>query len=251
MNYSDVLNIECKNTEVFLGYYGNILKKVDLSENPSVIITGSTGTSKSVMMHQILLQLIKNNNSDDLKIITINPTKVELKPYRDSIYSFHKDIELDSSNLSILINIIDSRINLFKENEVEDYYSYNEKNNEKKLPIIVLAIDEATDLLKENNSDEKFRYIINNCKKVGLILLLDTNDIYNQFFFKGYNTMANIRISFDFVSNEDSKITNLHNCDKLALDEFIIEMNNNSPEQKLKSFIFEDSIIKEILNKKS
>lgn len=249
MNFEDILKIECNNTEVFLGYSNDEeLKKYDLKCYPSVIITGSTGTSKSVMLNQILLQLIKRNNPDKLKIISINPTKVELKPYLLTKYAYNKDISLQCDNLSSLTNIIQNRINLFNEYSVNNFDEYNELDY-KDLPLIVLAIDEATFLLSEDNSEEKLKWIIENCKNVGVILLLTTNNIYNKFFDKGYNTLAAMRISFDFVSNEDAKQTNLSNCDKLELDEFLIELNNDVPQEKYKTFYFNDEIINEILNK--
>ncbi len=248
MNFKDILNMERGKTEVFFGYNDDKAEKIDLKNCPSVIITGSTGTSKSVMLHQILLQLIKNNNPDELKIVSINPTKVELKPYLFTKYSYNKDISLKCDDFNSIINIIQNRINLFCENSVNDFDEYN-KLQTKDLPIIVIAIDEATFLLNEENSEEKLKWIIEKCKSTGIILLLTTNDIYSKFFDKGYNTLANIRISFDFVSNEDSKQTNLLNCDKLKLDEFLMEINNDVSQKKYKTFYFEDNIIDDILKK--
>lgn len=245
MNFKEIINIESNPFDVFIGTHNKTLGKINLINNPSILITGSTGTSKSVMLNQILLQLINKNDSNNLKIVTINPTKVELKPYRITNYAANKEIPIESSNLQNLIGIMEKRINLFKENSVETYEEYNKLTNIK-LPIIVLAIDEATFILKEPNSDEKLRWIINNCKKTGTILLLTTNDLYNPFFKKGYNTLASIRISFDFVSDEDSKLTNLKDCDKLAYNEFLIEINNK-PQLKFNTLYFEEETIDEIL----
>ena len=246
MNFEDILNMESNSNEVFLGYNDNTIGKYNLKENCTVIITGSTGTSKSVLLHEILLQLINKHNEDNLKIVTINPTRVELKQYRDSNYSYHKDIQMTTNNLSDITNIYEERINLFKEYNVNNFDEYNNLDY-KDLPLLVIAIDEATDLFSDTNSDEKLRWIINNSKKCGVILLLTTNNIYNNFFTKGYNTLANIRISFDFVSNEDSKITNLIDCDKLKLNEFLMELNNDYPAIKYNTFIFDDSIIEKVL----
>lgn len=54
MNFEDILNMESNSNEVFLGYNDNTIGKYNLKENCTVIITGSTGTSKSVLLHEIL-----------------------------------------------------------------------------------------------------------------------------------------------------------------------------------------------------
>ena len=198
------------------------------------------------MINQILLQLINKNNADELKIVSINPTKVELKPYRITKYAYNKEITLECDNFNGILNMIQNRIDLFKEYSVNSYDEYNNLNYKENLPLIAIAIDEATFLLNEENSDERLKWIIENCKKTGTILILTTNDLYNNFFKKGYNTLASIRISFDFVSNEDSKLTKLLNCHNLKLDEFLIE-TTESNQRKFNTFFFENETINEIL----
>lgn len=247
MDFKNIIKINSNPTEVYFGYTNNELLKLDLKEHSSIIITGSTGTSKSVMINQILLQLIKKNNSDNLKIVTINPTKVELKPYRLSEYAYNKQIDLECHEFGELLKMMESRIDLFKEYEVNNFDEYNDLYFKKKLPIVVIAIDEATFLLKDKDSDEKLKWIIEHCKDLGIILIITTNDIYNKFFTKGYNSLADIRISFDFVTKEDARITNLFNCDRLSIGEFIIEVNNKFNQQTYKSFNYEDNTLQDIL----
>ena len=247
MDFKNILDMKSNPTEVFFGYINNNLLKLDLKEYSSIIITGSTGTSKSVMINQILLQLINKNNSNDLKLVTINPTKVELKPYRLTKYAYNKQIDLECHNFNEIIKMMESRIDLFKEYEVNNFDDYNDLYYKSKLPIIVIAIDEATFLLEKKDSDEKLRWIINHCKELGIIFIMTTNNIYNNFFTKGYNSLADIRISFDFVTKEDAKMTNLSDCENLSLDEFIIEVNNRFNQQTYKSFRYEDNTLENIL----
>lgn len=247
MDFKNIVNVKSAPTEVFFGYKNDELLKIDLKNYSSIIITGSTGTSKSVIINQILLQLINKNNSNDLKIVTINPTKVELKPYRLTDYAYNKQIDLECHEFNEIIKILESRIDLFKEYEVKTFDEYNDLYYKSKLPIIVIAIDEATFLLENKNSDEKLKWIIEHCKELGIIFIMTTNNIYNDFFTKGYNSLADIRISFDFVTNEDAKLTNLSNCENLRLDEFIIEVNNKFNQQTYKSFKYKDNTLKEVL----
>jgi S-DNA-T family DNA segregation ATPase FtsK/SpoIIIE len=247
MDFEDILNIESNPTEVILGHKDDELFKLDLNKYTSIIITGSTGTSKSVMINQILLQLIKKNNPEDLKIVSINPTKVELKPYRVTKYSYNSEIDLECHNFSAILNMIEKRISLFKEYSVNNIDEYNKIEYKKSLPLIVLAIDEATFLFKEKEADEKLKWIIEHCKQTGVILLLTTNDLYNDFFDKGYNTLADIRISFPLASIEDSKQANINNCQYLKKNEFLVEIKNAAPALKFNNFNFNDKTIYEIL----
>ena len=247
MDFEDILNIESIPTEVILGHKDNELFKLDLNKYTSIIITGSTGTSKSVMLNQILLQLIKKNNPYDLKIVSINPTKVELKPYRVTKYSYNSEIDLECHSFSAILNMIKKRISLFNEYNVNNFDEYNKISFKQSLPLIVLAIDEATFLLKEKDSDEKLKWIIEHCKETGVILLLTTNNIYNNFFDKGYNTLADIRISFDFVCFEDAKQANINDCQNLSKNEFLVEIRNEAPALRFYNFNFNDKTIYEIL----
>ena len=142
---------------------------------------------------------------------------------------------------------MESKIDLFNEYEVKNFDEYNNLYYKSKLPIIVITIDEATFLLERKESEEKLKWIIENCKKLGIIFIMTTNNIYNNFFIKEYNSLADIRISFDFVTKEDARITNLSNCENLNFDEFIIEVNNKFNQQTYKSFKYEDNTLETIL----
>lgn len=249
MRFEDILSYESKPLEVFIGFDKNDeLKKIDLKKDNSLIITGSTGTSKSTMINEILLQLIRKNKPNEIKIITINPTKVDLIPYRLSRYAFNKRISLECHNLDKIIEIMTSRIDLFDENDVTTFNKYNSLEK-KTLPYIIVAIDGANDILKEEDSDKKLKWIINNCKKTGIILLLTTNNVYNSFFEKEYNTLASNRISFDYTSKNDSKLINLRGANKLKLNEFVMSSNTDSKLSKYTLFTFDEKLIDTIIKK--
>lgn len=232
MNFKDILNNEREKLEVFIGYNEDTIKKINLMEMSSILITGSTGTSKSVMINEILLQLIEKNTPSELEIVTINPTKVELSPYRFTKYAKHKNIRITSHNFKKIIELVDERLN----NDLID-----------SLPYTVIAIDEMTDILKEKDSEEDLKWLIENCSKAKVILLLITNDIYSEFFKKDYNLLVDVRLSFDYTSKEDSKMIDLKGSQYLKLMQFLISYKNKTKSEIYNIFIFDDELVPEIL----
>ena len=132
MKFSEILKENRDNFEVILGYNDNNNLKINIKENPSILITGSTGTSKSIMMQEILLELISKNSCEDLKIIPISPTRVELNRYTESSYSYCNVISNKDIAIKIINDLIEERENLL----VENYDLTNFRNDslyEKKL----------------------------------------------------------------------------------------------------------------------
>ena len=125
MNFDEILKIKNDNFDIVLGYdENNELLKINLKENPSIVITGSTGTSKSCLLHEILLQLINKNNYTNLRILPIAPTRVELNPYSNSDYSYLDTISENKESLSVLkiINdLIKDRKRLFRKSRVKTF----------------------------------------------------------------------------------------------------------------------------------
>ena len=250
MKFSEILNELDKKYEVVLGYNNKEKLKINIKKNPSIIITGSTGTSKSIMMHQILLQLINKNNFKELKIIPVALTKVELEKYALSNYSYCGVISDKDIAIKIIKELIETRKNLFLENYVKNFDEYNNLKKDEKMPFIVIAIDEASDILNEEDSDSILLDIIKECSNLGISLILNTNNVYNNFFSNDINELANVRISFDFTSREDAEMNNIENSQNLSLRTFLIEIGKERYPNLYNVFDFDDEEIDKILNTK-
>ena len=92
MDFKDILKMNIAKEEVALGSKGNEIFKININEFPSLIITGETGSGKSILLDQVLLQLITKYTSLELGIMAIDTSGVELNYYKDTEYSLFSAI---------------------------------------------------------------------------------------------------------------------------------------------------------------
>ena len=140
---------------------------VDLATMPHLLMAGATGQGKSVGLNAILVSLLYKKHPSQLKLVLVDPKKVELSIYKsiekhflarlpgeeDSIITDTKKVV---HTLNALCIEMDNRYDLLKEAGCRNIKEYNDKfiarrlNPEKGhqyLPFIVLVIDEFADLI--------------------------------------------------------------------------------------------------------
>jgi DNA segregation ATPase FtsK/SpoIIIE, S-DNA-T family len=140
---------------------------VDLTSMPHLLMAGATGQGKSVGLNAILVSLLYKKHPSQLKLVLIDPKKVELSVYRhiekhflaklpgeeDAIITDTKKVV---HTLNALCIEMDNRYDLLKEAGARNIREYNEKFIKRKLnpqkghqflPFIVLVIDEFADLI--------------------------------------------------------------------------------------------------------
>lgn len=140
---------------------------VDLASMPHLLMAGATGQGKSVGLNAILVSLLYKRHPSQLKLVLIDPKKVELSIYRhiekhflaklpgeeDAIITDTKKVV---HTLNALCIEMDNRYDLLKEAGARNIKEYNEKFIKRRLnpqkghqylPFIVLVIDEFADLI--------------------------------------------------------------------------------------------------------
>jgi DNA segregation ATPase FtsK/SpoIIIE, S-DNA-T family len=140
---------------------------VDLATMPHLLMAGATGQGKSVGLNAVLVSLLYKKHPSQLKLILVDPKKVELSLYRHIEKHFlaklpgeEESIITDTKKVVHTLNALciemDNRYDLLKEAGCRNIKEYNEKfiarklNPEKGhqyLPFIVLVIDEFADLI--------------------------------------------------------------------------------------------------------
>jgi len=145
----------------------NELFIVDLAGMPHLLMAGATGQGKSVGLNAILVSLLYKKHPSQLKLVLIDPKKVELSLYlliekhflaklpgeEEAIITVTKKVV---HTLNALCIEMDTRYDLLKEAGARNIKEYNEKFVKRRLnpqkghqylPFIVLVIDEFADLI--------------------------------------------------------------------------------------------------------
>ena len=140
---------------------------VDLSTMPHLLMAGATGQGKSVGVNAILVSLLYKKHPSQLKLVLVDPKKVELSLYRVIEKHFlaklpgeEEPIITDTKKVVYTLNALciemDNRYDLLKEAGTRNIREYNDKFIKRKLspmkghqylPFIVLVIDEFADLI--------------------------------------------------------------------------------------------------------
>jgi S-DNA-T family DNA segregation ATPase FtsK/SpoIIIE len=124
----------------------------DLSKMPHLLIAGATGSGKSVCINSIIAGLLLHNTPEELRLVLIDPKRVELTTYNRAPHlAFSKVIvDLDEvvGTLQAVIHEMDSRYRRFAEIGVRNLEAYNKSPRAShKLPFWVVIIDELADLM--------------------------------------------------------------------------------------------------------
>ena len=121
----------------------------DLARMPHLLVAGATGSGKTIFLNSLILSLIYQNSSQDLRFILIDPKRVELVLYEDLPHLLTPvitSIEKTVNALKWSIGEMSRRFDLFLARKKRDILSYNQDEKEK-LPYIVIVIDELADLM--------------------------------------------------------------------------------------------------------
>ena len=140
---------------------------VDLASMPHLLMAGATGQGKSVGLNAILVSLLYKKHPSQLKLVLVDPKKVELSIYRTIEKHFlaklpgeEEAIITDTKKVIHTLNALciemDNRYDLLKEANARNIKEYNDKFIKRRLnpqkghqylPFIVLVVDEFADLI--------------------------------------------------------------------------------------------------------
>jgi len=125
----------------------------NLAKMPHLLIAGATGSGKSVSIHAFMVSLLFKNTPDTLRLILIDPKRVELSIYNDVphlIAPVITDGKRAIMSLKWAVQEMEHRYEKLLEVKARDIDTYNQKMASQKgefMPFIVIVIDELADLM--------------------------------------------------------------------------------------------------------
>ena len=127
----------------------------DFDEFPHALVAGTTGSGKSIFINSIIVSLIMRNSPDDLKMVLVDPKKVEMSRYKDMPHLLCPIITEAQEAKALMVKLceeMERRYGLFSENGCSNIREFNEDApglGLEKLPYIMIFFDEYADMVDQ------------------------------------------------------------------------------------------------------
>lgn len=198
---------------------------VEIKKLPHVLIAGATGAGKSCCINSIIVSLLYKASPDDVRLILIDPKRIEMSVYAGIPHLLMDEIICDTDKairaLNWAISEMERRIKFLAEVNYRDIDEYNadcQKNGYEKMPRIVIIVDEFADLMSTGKKavEDTVNRIARLARAVGIHLMLATQrpsvDVISGTIKNNFPS----RVAFKVTSSFDSKtILDTVGADKL------------------------------------
>lgn len=191
----------------------------DLTKMPHLLVAGSTGTGKTICLNTIILSFLYKNNPKTLRMILIDPKRVEFTIYNKLPHLLSPVVYDASKTVNVLrwlINEMERRFEILSEVGARNIYFYNQKierNGKYKkegfeyMPYIVVVVDELADLMaaKGKEIEATIVRLAQKARAVGIHLILATQRPSVEVITGLIKANIIARIAFQVASQIDSR----------------------------------------------
>ncbi|MCG3141412.1 MAG: hypothetical protein HDKAJFGB_02693 [Anaerolineae bacterium] len=191
-----------------------VAKADDLGKMPHLLIAGATGSGKSVAINAIIACLLFAHSPDSLRLIMVDPKRVELVNYNGIPHLLGEvitDVNTVVPALRWATRLMDLRLEAFSKAKARNLEAYNQKmdkENGAKLPYVVIIIDELADLMlaAPDETEKLITRLAQLARATGIHLILATQrpsvDVVTGLIKANFPA----RISFAVTSSVDSRV---------------------------------------------
>ncbi|ASP28606.1 DNA translocase [Spiroplasma corruscae] len=185
----------------------------ELDKMPHLLVAGSTGSGKSVMINGIICSFLMRAKPHEVKFLMIDPKKVELSIYSSIPHLLApviSDMTLANNALKKVISEMDRRYALFTSAGTKNIEGYNSKQYkvENKLPYYVIIIDELADLMMTANKkdvEDSIMRLTQMARAAGIHLIVATQRPSTDVLTGVIKSNIPTRIAFSVASSIDSR----------------------------------------------
>ncbi len=187
---------------------------LDIAKMPHLLIAGATGMGKSVCINSLLVSLLYRAKPDEVKLILVDPKKVELNTYNRLPHLLVPVLNAPQKAAGALawaVIEMERRFTLIEQYGVRNLAGYNaiaaQNEDMECLPHIIIVIDELADLMMQAHDDveDSICRLAAKARAAGMHMIVGTQrpsvDVITGLI------KANIpsRIAFTVASNADSR----------------------------------------------
>lgn len=189
-----------------------------LDDVSCLLITGETGSGKSIFLDAMIISLILRNSPEEVKFIMIDPKRIELSYYNDLEYMHSNVVSKAKTSYMKLLEVqreYDKRWKILEDKDVKSIKNYNSLKNIDKLSHLFVIVDESCDLMKVEGAEQVLRELMVDCDKVGIHIILATNSYSEEYFSKDFIRSLEYKITFDLVSRADAILVGTREAEDL------------------------------------
>ncbi len=155
----------------------------DLSDMPHLLIAGATGSGKSVALNCLIVSLMYKYGPEYVRFVMVDPKFVELSRYNGIPHMLTTETITTPTDalagMDYLINEMEARYQLFRQNAVGNITEYNSRINPRitqRLPYLVFIVDELADLMAVSKQafESKLQRLAQKSRAAGIHIVLAT-----------------------------------------------------------------------------
>lgn len=182
----------------------------DITKMPHLLIAGATGSGKSVCINTVILSLLYQNTPQQLKMILVDPKRVELSPYNGIPHLLSPVIVEPDKTISALkwaVAEMEQRYKILQTAGKRNIEEYNSSKGKEGMPYIVIVIDELAQLMAIS-AKEVEGYIVRLAqlaRAVGIHLILATQRPSVDVITGLIKANVTTRVAFSVASQIDSR----------------------------------------------
>lgn len=223
----------------------------ELERMPHLLIAGATNSGKSVSIHAILMALLYRNSPQLLRLIMIDPKRVELAAYNGIPHLWGEPVIVDTSKalnaLKWALREMDNRYKSLEESGSRNLMSYNISNPDRPLPFIIIVIDELADLMAKHARDVEGPVVRLSqlARAVGIHLILATQRPSVNVITGLIKANIPARMAFKVASQVDSRtILDAAGAEKLVGtgDVLYLASDNTKPRRLQGGYVSEEEV---------
>jgi DNA segregation ATPase FtsK/SpoIIIE-like protein len=227
----------------------------DLCKMPHLLVGGATGSGKSVGLNAMIISLLCSLNPDQLKLILIDPKRLEFGPYADIPHLLFPVVTNASTAISVLKWVVQEMENRYQNMAtvgVRNINEYNALPEIETLPFIVVVIDELADLMMVAGKDVETQIvrIAQMARAAGIHMMVATQRPSVEVVTGLIKVNFPSRISFRVSSKIDSRtILDSQGAEKLLGRGDMLYMNSSSPDlMRVHGVYVSDEEIKKVVD---